>query len=332
MLQCVAVCCGVPQCVAVCCSVLQWVAVCCSVMQCVAVWCRESHLAVCCSVLQCVAMCCSVLQCVAVSDDAAVSDTATHCNTLQHTATHCNTLQHAATLDHIESHLLGNGYYTKSPWTFSIVHKLTYVWEIWPTFLCCHESPAKGRSNSKFLNCQLSTKKITGKLTFEKFVLRGTWSLGFKFCDVLESKHTLQHTATHCNTLQHTAPHWTTLQHTATHCNTLQHTATHCNTHSFDMQHTAAHCSTQQRTATHTNTHPLYKRNHIGLHISTADSELVNWFHTHTNTHEHPRTRTLSTNATTSVHTFVNALCHTCQLFHSQNNVSFIKLFCKRDL
>jgi len=51
-----------------------------------------------------VSMCCSVLQCVAII----MSDTATHCNTLQHTATHCNTLQHIAThgntLQHTTTH------------------------------------------------------------------------------------------------------------------------------------------------------------------------------------------------------------------------------------
>ena len=53
----------------------------------------------------------------------------------------------------------------------------------------------------------------------------------------IQDRHTLQHTATHCNTLQHTATHCNTLQHTATHYSTLQHTATHCST----LQHTATH-------------------------------------------------------------------------------------------
>ena len=92
---------------------------------------------------------------------------------------------------------------------------------------------------------------------------------------VLESRFTLQHTATHCNTLQHTATHAThlflwvseslflslgVLQHTATHCNTLQHTAILCNTlvslshflwvsqSSNTLQHTATHCNTLQHT------------------------------------------------------------------------------------
>jgi len=121
-LQCVAVCCSVLQCVAVCCSELQCVAVSCSVLQCAAEYCNG---------LQWVAVCCSELQCVAVSVGTlftrqianyvaphvmcvftphththltcwaswssicgvmrAPTDTATHCNTLQHTATHCNT-------------------------------------------------------------------------------------------------------------------------------------------------------------------------------------------------------------------------------------------------
>ena len=43
--------------------------------------------------------CCSVLQCVAVSVRVRaynITDTAAHCNTLQHTATHCSTLQYTA--------------------------------------------------------------------------------------------------------------------------------------------------------------------------------------------------------------------------------------------
>ena len=40
-------------------------------------------------------------------------------------------------------------------------------------------------------------------------------------------KHTLQHTATHCNTLQHTAIHYNSLQRAATRYNALQHATTH---------------------------------------------------------------------------------------------------------
>ena len=90
------------------------------------------------------------------------------------------------------------------------------------------------------------------------------------------SKHTLQHTATHCNTLQHTATQSNRLQHvtclfeahtsveasalhdlqrmshvalhhTAPQCNTLQHTATQCNT----VQNSATQCNTVQHSATH---------------------------------------------------------------------------------
>ena len=73
-----------------------------------------------------------------------------------------------------------------------------------------------------------------------------------------KGRHTLQHTATHCNTLQHTATHCNTLQHTATHCHTreratyvsikrrctLQHTPTHSNT----LQHTVT-CTLYMHTA-----------------------------------------------------------------------------------
>ena len=77
-------------------------------------------------------------------------------------------------------------------------------------------------------------------------------------------KHTLQHTATHCNTLQHTATHCNTQerwemedvlaklsrvthcnipQRSASKCNTLQHIAKRCNI----MQHIATPCNTQER-------------------------------------------------------------------------------------
>jgi len=77
--------------------------------------------------------------------------------------------------------------------------------------------------------------------------------------------NTLPHTATHCNTTkrdrpvgqsalgrpwQHSTTHCNTLQHTATQGNTLQHVATHCNT----LQHTTTHCNTLHHTATHCNT------------------------------------------------------------------------------
>ena len=80
-----------------------FVLLCTSVLQCVAV--RGS-------VLQCVAGCCSVVQCGTVCCIGlllgfrtqglwlrvqVLSNTATHCNTLQHTVTHCNALQHTAT-------------------------------------------------------------------------------------------------------------------------------------------------------------------------------------------------------------------------------------------
>ena len=121
--QCVAAC--VAACCRVCCSVLQCVAVLCllgnewrmplqvavigcrvlqHMLPCVAVCCS-----ICCRVLQYVAVCCNVLLCVitydlksslffslshthihthALCNSFSLTDTATHCNTLQHTATH----------------------------------------------------------------------------------------------------------------------------------------------------------------------------------------------------------------------------------------------------
>ena len=131
MLQWVAVCCSVLRCVAVwyslicrhkedflgvaaCCSVLQRVAVCCSVLQCGIVLHADTKRPF--WELQRVAARCSVLQCVTVwyglickyikslyrdtllhTAIPHCTNTATHCNTLQHTAIHCNTLQHATT-------------------------------------------------------------------------------------------------------------------------------------------------------------------------------------------------------------------------------------------
>jgi len=82
--------------------------------------------------------------------------------------------------------------------------------------------------------------------------------------------NTLQHIATHCNALQYTAtqaylPQYEKKQTEPTHCNTLQHTATYCNILQHKptclnmrrkrrSQRTATHCNTLQHTATHCNT------------------------------------------------------------------------------
>jgi len=133
--------------------------------------------------------------------------------------------------------------------------------------------------------------------------------------------NTLQHTATHCNTLQHTATHCTTLQHTATHCNTLQHTATHCNT----LQHTATHCNTLQHTATHCNSCDSWR----GVStVSTVTFCHTSWLLT---------TVTFSSCVVTSLDEVNSHLLPTQQALQNytsllQNIVSFIGLFCKRDL
>jgi len=63
LVECIVVCCSVPQCVAVCCSGLQCAVVHCCVLQCVAVCCSVMQCAVvCCSMLECAAVCCSTLQ------------------------------------------------------------------------------------------------------------------------------------------------------------------------------------------------------------------------------------------------------------------------------
>jgi len=76
-------------------------------------------------------------------------------------------------------------------------------------------------------------------------------------CNCVESgyRHTLQHTATHCNTRQHTATHCNYVEKgycTLTHCdyvengyrNTLQHTATHCNTLRLRGEKISSHTAT----------------------------------------------------------------------------------------
>jgi len=134
---------------------------------------------------------------------------------------------------------------------------------------------------------------------------------------------TLQRTTTRCNTLQHTAIHCITLQRTISHCNTylaslgkearsdqtlhtLQRTATHtehARTKSHDpttlcnaLQHTATHCNALQHTATHCNA-----LHHAAMHCNTylassGEEPLLN--------------------------------CRSLL----QNIVSFIGLFCKKDL
>jgi len=111
-------------------------------------------------------------------------------------------------------------------------------------------------------------------------------------------KHTLQHTATHCNALQHTAPQSLSLESIwylvysqvsfqrnvakETCCNELMHTAipcttafvswkylvcghpSYCTTHCNTLQHTATHCDTLQHTATHGKT-----RQHTSTHCNT---------------------------------------------------------------
>jgi len=105
--------------------------------------------------------------------------------------------------------------------------------------------------------------------------------------------------ATHCNTLQHTARHRKvratrllrhSVSHTATHCQTLQHTATHCNalqdkgdetasprcislTHRNTLQHTATHCNTLHHGATHIKTHALrLKYQFTSMTVSTENA------------------------------------------------------------
>ena len=89
-----------------------------------------------------------------------------------------------------------------------------------------------------------------------KVCLQHTATQRAKFMASLPSQYCLQHTATQCNTMQHAVQHKVCLQHTATQrarfpclnfrvniaCNTLQHTATQCNTHC----NTKSACNTLQ--------------------------------------------------------------------------------------
>jgi len=53
------------------------------------------------------------------------------------------------------------------------------------------------------------------------------WETAAMFADCTQyASIAMQHIASHCNQLQYTATYCTRQQHTATHCNTLQHTAT----------------------------------------------------------------------------------------------------------
>jgi len=99
--------------------------------------------------------------------------TATHCNTLQHTATHCNTLQHTAAHCNTPQH--------------------TYACVIMT--LCLALLANARMSNASFM------------------------------C-------TLQHTATHCNTLQHTAKHLCICHHDTLSCTAGKYTHVICMFHS----------------------------------------------------------------------------------------------------
>jgi len=124
------------------------------------------------------------------NDTVGRTQTATHCNTLQHTATHCNTLQH------ISAHC--------NTWK----HIATHYNTLQHTETKCN---ALQQDDIEVLNTVKCTILMKNKCGLATCIDTGP-----------------QHTATHCNTLQHTATHCNTLQHTATHCNKLQHTATHC--------------------------------------------------------------------------------------------------------
>jgi len=150
---------------------------------------------------------------------------------------------------------------------------------------------------------------------------------------------TLQHTATCCNTLQHTATDVIavfTLQHTARHCKTLQHAATHCNIlHQTSSQY--SHCNTLQHAATHCNT--LHQ---TSSQYSHCVHSVGTWLMLHNNRHhcvamccsvlqcddvcavQHKSSLSVAVQQTS------------CLLHHIHqtlpNIVSFIGLFCKRDL
>jgi len=78
---------------------------------------------------------------------------------------------------------------------------------------------------SKLVTSRIWMSHVTRNTSEVKPRVLVTW-----YKDARNVRHTLQHTAIHCNTLQLNATHGNTLQHTATHCNTLQHTATHTST------------------------------------------------------------------------------------------------------
>ena len=137
VLQCVAVCGSVLQCAAVCCSVLPCVAVCFSVLQCVAVCVRAYQMSKCafvsgsekdkaseqvrerksCCSCGCGCSCVAARHCNTRQHMATrqtlerfeVTDSHTHCNTLQRTATHCNTRQHTATHGNTRQHTATHG-------------------------------------------------------------------------------------------------------------------------------------------------------------------------------------------------------------------------------
>ena len=155
---------------------------------------------VCYSVLSCVAVCFSLFRCVAVCCSEWPQD--------QGDAVCCSVLQCVAVSDH------------KMRAT-SLLHRcVTHTYSV----------------------LQMCSVALIFLILFSRKWATNYWAnLWTKFCGEKGNfKHTLQHTATHCNTLQHTATHCNTLQHIATHCNTPQHTATHRNT----LHHTATHRNT----------------------------------------------------------------------------------------
>jgi len=184
------------------------------------------------------------------SDTAAHCDslqhTATHCNTLQHTAMHCNTLQLTATPCNTlkrTAHLCA--------WIYLLIHlKNYYALHLrdphtrfffvffGPSYVC----------QSRHVGVRDRKLERGGEREGERERERGREKKKDRVKEICASTPTLQQDkATHCNTLEYTAARCSTLQQTATCCNALQRTLTQCN-----MLQQAA--TILQRSATHRNT------------------------------------------------------------------------------
>jgi len=203
----------------------------------------------------------------------------THCNTLQHTATHTATQTKGGTslLDQICNAALQN---TATHCNTLCVAVCCSVLQC--VAVRCNETRQAGSCRPwSVLQCVAVCCSVLQcvAVCVPKLVKQARAALGLCCsCNTDQRRHTpacgdvndaLQHTLqqTPQHTLQHTLPHKPrvasayekmqkkTAQHTTTQTKDSQERASRVSSHCNTLQHTAAHCNTLQHTATHTVTH-----------------------------------------------------------------------------